>query len=170
MFLVDASDAVADWDKMLQTIRTVFERAGADELSLEKWDERRLCFNVAGRTRGTYILCYIQCDPQAIHGIERDVQLSETLLRVMILSGESIPAEIREKPTPAMLEKERESAEPQEDVVDKDSDDSIAVVEGELDEAASEDTISFKTVAEVPVEAVPTPESDVAEEADTKDV
>lgn len=87
MFLVD-SVTQADWDKTNMAIKKILEKAGAEIVSIKKWDERRLAYEINGRNRGTYILCYFHADGQKIRQIERDAQLSELVLRVLILGTE----------------------------------------------------------------------------------
>lgn len=102
MFLVDSSLATSNWEEVEAELQRVFERAEAEVLTLQKWDDRRLCYEIAGHKRGTYILTYFHVDPDRISGIERDVKLNEKLLRVMILRADRIPEPIREAPTPYM--------------------------------------------------------------------
>ncbi|MCF7958149.1 MAG: 30S ribosomal protein S6, partial [Phycisphaerae bacterium] len=71
-------------------------------VSLNKWDDRRLCFEIQKRNRGTYILCYFNTLPESLSNIERDVQISEDILRVQILRADRIPQDILDIPTPAM--------------------------------------------------------------------
>ncbi len=87
MFLVDLA-AEADWDKINAIIKKILEKAGAEIVSMEKWDERRLAYEIGGKNRGTYILCYFHADGQKIRQIERDAQLSESIMRVLILGTE----------------------------------------------------------------------------------
>ncbi len=87
MFLVDSA-AEADWDKINAIIKKILEKAGAEIVSMEKWDERRLAYEIGGKNRGTYILCYFNADGQKIRQIERDAQLSESIMRVLILGTE----------------------------------------------------------------------------------
>ena len=87
MFLVD-SVTQADWDKINAIIKKILEKAGAEIVSMEKWDERRLAYEIGGKNRGTYILCYFHADGQKIRQIERDAQLSESIMRVLILGTE----------------------------------------------------------------------------------
>ena len=120
MFLVDSATAAADWDVVVETIQNVFNRAQADVVSLRRWDERRLCFDIKGHKRGTYILTYFHADSERIGGIERDVQLDETLLRVLILRADEISAEKREEPTPAMLAEQQGSSPDRNEHDDRD--------------------------------------------------
>ncbi len=106
MFLVDSAQA-SDWDATIATLEKVLERADAEDVSMSKWDERRLAYEINGKNRGTYILCYFRADGEKIREIEKAVQLSERVMRVLILSAEQMTAEDVEKDTPATrVEKE----------------------------------------------------------------
>ncbi len=109
MFLVDSALAGADWDGIIAAIRAILERTEAEIVSIRKWDDRRLAYGINGKTRGTYILCYFKADGEKIQDIEKSVQLSEQIMRVLILSTEQLTEEDIEKDTPATkVEKERE--------------------------------------------------------------
>jgi small subunit ribosomal protein S6 len=85
MFLVDSAVAVSDWEALNERIRKILERNRTEIVSMKKWDERRLAYDVQGKSRGTYILSYFRAGGESIAGIERDVQLSEQIMRVLIL-------------------------------------------------------------------------------------
>jgi small subunit ribosomal protein S6 len=109
MFLIDSALAGADWDGIIAAIRTMLERAKAEIVSIRKWDDRRLAYAINGKTRGTYILCYFRAEGEKIQDIEKTVQLSEQIMRVLILSAEQLTAEDIGKDTPATkVEKEKE--------------------------------------------------------------
>ena len=99
MFLVDSAEA-ADWDAVIKAIKNILERAEVEIVSIKKWDERKLAYEINGKTRGTYILCYFRADGKRIQDIERNVQLSERVMRVLILSTEGRDKEDIEKPAP----------------------------------------------------------------------
>lgn len=84
MFLVDSGIATVDWQKVLDEIQRVLDRAGAEVISLKKWDDRRMAYEINRKSRGTYTLVYFNCDTSKLSGIERDVQLSELLTRVLV--------------------------------------------------------------------------------------
>ena len=92
MFLVDSAEA-ADLDAVITAIKNILEKAEAEIVSIKKWDERKLAYEINGKTRGTYILCYFRAEGGRIQDIERDVQLSERIMRVLILSAEHIKQE-----------------------------------------------------------------------------
>ena len=111
MFLVDSAEASADWDGVNSAIKKILERAGAEIVSMRKWDELRLAYEIDGKARGTYILCYFRAEGEKLRDIERDVRLSERIMRVLILCAEHMSLEDIEKETPVMLvEKQRQKA------------------------------------------------------------
>lgn len=111
MFLVDSAEATADWDGVETSIKNILDRAEAEIVSLRKWEERRLAYEIDGKSKGTYILCYFRADGKRIGDIERDVQLSERIMRVLILCAEHMTQEDIEKETPVVLaEREEEKA------------------------------------------------------------
>ena len=112
LFLVDSADAAADWAGTTGVIEKVLSRADADVVSLKKWDERKLAYDMKGRSRGTYILAYFKCGPDKITAIERDVQLSEQIIRVMVLTTDRMGEDDIAKDTPAgVAEKAAAAAE-----------------------------------------------------------
>lgn len=92
MFLVDSAQAAADWEGTLSFINNILQRADAEVVSMRKWQERKLAYDIDHKTRGTYILCYFNASGERIAGIEKDVLLSEKVMRVLILTTEKRPA------------------------------------------------------------------------------
>ena len=101
MFLVDSIQAASDWDGIMEAIETILKRAQAEIVSMKKWDERRLAYEIKKKSRGTYIHCYFKADGQKISAIERDVKLTERIMRVLILNSEAMSQEDVDKATPA---------------------------------------------------------------------
>ena len=101
MFLVDSAQAT-DWDRINTIIKNILERSEAEIVSLKKWDERKLAYEINGQSRGTYILCYFEVDGEKIRDIEREVRLSEQIMRVLILSAENMSQKDIEKDTPTI--------------------------------------------------------------------
>jgi small subunit ribosomal protein S6 len=111
MFLVDSAQA-ADWDATKTIIENVLKKADAEIVEIKKWDDRRLAYEIHGKGRATYILSYFKVDGEKIQDIEKSVQLSEQIMRVLILSTEQMTAEDMGRDTPAsQAEKEAATAE-----------------------------------------------------------
>ncbi len=112
MFLVDSAQATADWDGTLSVINNILQRADAEVVAMRKWQERKLAYDIDHKSRGTYILCYFKAEGPRISGIEKDVLLSEKVIRALILTTEKRPAEMLESDiTGEPVEKPGEASE-----------------------------------------------------------
>jgi small subunit ribosomal protein S6 len=98
MFLLDPGNA--DFQAASQPVRNVLTRNEAEILVIKPWDERRLAYEVQGHRRGLYVLTYFQVDPAHIAEIDRDCQLSEQILRSLILRREHLSDEQIHAETP----------------------------------------------------------------------
>jgi small subunit ribosomal protein S6 len=95
MFLLSQAVA-ADLAGALEHINAVLGRAKAEVLAMRKWDERRLAYEIDKQKRGVYILCYFKAPANLMSHFERDCNLSEKILRVMILRADHLsPDEIQ---------------------------------------------------------------------------
>jgi small subunit ribosomal protein S6 len=100
MFLFDTSKA-GDMPAMESEVSRLMQRADAELLTCRKWDERKLAFEIGGRKRGCYVLSYFKAPPEKIADLERDAQLSESVLRLLVLRAERITEEQMKTLTPA---------------------------------------------------------------------
>lgn len=89
MFLLGPIGATEP-EASLNICRKIIERHGGQIIVIKKWDERKLAYEIGGQKRGTYILSFFRAPGGAIASIERDVKLSEEVLRVMVLTAEHL--------------------------------------------------------------------------------
>ncbi|MFM1867401.1 MAG: hypothetical protein RL591_809 [Planctomycetota bacterium] len=92
MFLFPQTVA-ADLQSAADHVLEILSKGGAEIVSLCKWDERRLAYDIKGNKRGVYFLTYFKCDAQKLASIERDARLSEKLLRSMITRADHLTAD-----------------------------------------------------------------------------
>jgi len=117
LFLIDAAEAASDWDGITEMIKRILEKGGAEVVSLRKWDDRRLAYDIQGKDRGTYILVYFNSPTAAISSIERDFRLSERIMRAIIIRGDQITQADMDRDTPLM--RDQAAAAPVEAVAEK---------------------------------------------------
>ncbi len=83
----------ADLQSAADHVLEILSKGGAELISLCKWDERRLAYDIKGNKRGVYFLTYFKCDATKLAAIERDCRLSERLLRSMITRADHVTPE-----------------------------------------------------------------------------
>jgi small subunit ribosomal protein S6 len=88
MFLLDTNKVAGDIPSAQKQIHALLERNHAEILASRPWDERRLAYPVKGHKKGLYYLTYFRTDATNIVNLERDIALSEMILRVLILHVE----------------------------------------------------------------------------------
>ena len=86
--LVNAGQARADEDGTLAHVRGLFEGEGAEWIELDRWEERKLAYPVQGETSALYLTGYFYATSSAIAAIERRCQLSDVVLRQLIIVRE----------------------------------------------------------------------------------
>jgi small subunit ribosomal protein S6 len=92
MFLISQAEA-ADLNGILAHIEEILRRGHAEILAMRKWDERRLAFEIEKQRRGLYVLCYFRAPANSISHIERDCNLSERIMRAMLLRADHLTDE-----------------------------------------------------------------------------
>jgi small subunit ribosomal protein S6 len=115
MFLVDVAKASSDWDGVISFLTRILEKAEAEIISIRKWDDRKLAYNIKSQSRGVYIICYFKVDGTKIQEIEKNIRLSEQVMRLLILNAEQMTQEDIERDTPA-LKAEKEGIKPEEEI------------------------------------------------------
>jgi small subunit ribosomal protein S6 len=84
MFLMDLTAVGGDLAAGLDRVRQLLEKHQAEVLATSKWDERRLVYPIKGQRRGTYVYALFRMDGKRIAAMERECELSEDVLRVLI--------------------------------------------------------------------------------------
>lgn len=95
MFLIDNNKATSDWDAVVRHVQGILEKRGAKTLSIEKWGERKLAYRIDGHKKGTYMLVYFEAPAGSIIALRRDCQLSDTIIRSLILKVAKRPEPVQ---------------------------------------------------------------------------
>lgn len=96
MFLLDNAAAVADLAATTAIVDQILEKHGATIVQKEKWDERKLAFEIGGHKRATYYLVYFRAPTTALTAINGDAVLAEKIIRHLIVALEE-PIEVHVK-------------------------------------------------------------------------
>ncbi len=89
LFLISQS-AASDLNAATEHLRQILTRGEAEIIVLRKWEERRLAYPIKGQKRGTYLIAYFHVPPQKLRSIERELNLSEQVLRAMMLRADHV--------------------------------------------------------------------------------
>ncbi len=102
MFIISDTVAGADWEATVKHVEDLLKNRGAEILKSEKWEDRKFAYKLKGHKRGAYLLVYFNAPTDSISPMKRDFELSDNVLRTLIVRvdkvGESKPEEEAEKP------------------------------------------------------------------------
>ncbi len=82
-----------DLQAAVDHIKEILAKSDVQLISLRKWDERRLAYEIKGNKRGVYFLVYFRAARTTLVSIERSCNLSELLLRFMIVRADQLTQE-----------------------------------------------------------------------------
>jgi len=95
MFLFPQS-ATSNLQDAVDHIKDILSKCNASVITLRKWDDRRLAYEISKSKRGVYFLVFFNAPALNISEIERRCNQSERLLRVMITKADHLPSELIE--------------------------------------------------------------------------
>ena len=81
MFLLDHGKVKNDTQKGVEEITSIIEKHGGKVVKVDKWDERRLAYEINRQKRGVYLLTHLEIPVAALPEINRDFGLSEVVSR-----------------------------------------------------------------------------------------
>lgn len=90
LFLIDNAHANTEWDNVVKHIHDLLQKNGAEILKSEKWGEKKLAYKIKAHKRGTYLLVHFNAKNTAITAIKRDFQLSDYIIRFLIIKDDKI--------------------------------------------------------------------------------
>ena len=73
--------AAKDYNKIIAAIREVVEKGGGSWINADKWEERRLAYQIKKRKRGLYIINHFSAPHEAVAKIDRNAYACPEILR-----------------------------------------------------------------------------------------
>jgi PTH1 family peptidyl-tRNA hydrolase len=93
MFLLDNSRVKPEAAESTGAVTELLKKHGAEVVKIDRWDERKLAYEVKKQKRGTFVLSHFEADPAVMPELRHDVNLNESVLRALILRvDEDFPA------------------------------------------------------------------------------
>lgn len=89
MFLL-SQQATSDLTEAVEHVKGLLARAEAEVIGLGKWDDRKLAYQISGQRRGTFLLSFFKAPGRNIARLDRDCNLSDVVLRSLILRADHV--------------------------------------------------------------------------------
>ena len=85
LFILNSELYAKTPDEVSGQMAVFIEKTGGEVLLSRLWDERRLAFSIKGHKRGTYWLTYFKIDPAKVKELNRQFQITDSILRFLFL-------------------------------------------------------------------------------------
>lgn len=85
MYILSSHLTEEDKTKTMEAISKVLETAGAQNLSLEKWGERKLAYPINKKSTGFYVLLKFEIEGPALKEVELKLNINENLMRYIVV-------------------------------------------------------------------------------------
>jgi small subunit ribosomal protein S6 len=119
MFIISDTVASSDWEATVKHVEDLLRNRGAEIIKSEKWEERKFAYKLKGHKRGTYLLVYFNAAPDSISPLKRDFELSDNVLRTLIVKTDKIK---ESKPEEVTNDHVEEPSKPVEEIEAKTDD------------------------------------------------
>lgn len=97
MFIFDSSFAARETEEAEKHLKDLLEKHGATIHKFEKWDDRKLAYDIERVRRGYYFLVVYRMDADKVSALKRDCRLSERVVRELILQDDQMMMRLEER-------------------------------------------------------------------------
>ena len=98
--IIDGSLENEEVDTEVKKIEDLIQAQGGKILDINRWGRKKLAYPIRKKEQGFYIVITFEADGSSIAGLERELELNESILRYLSIA-------VREE----SIEKEKESIE-----------------------------------------------------------
>lgn len=83
MFIVDPTLSDEEIGTIQERLKDLAVSRGAEVKKIAPWERRRLAYEIKGRREGVYVLAELSANPSVIEELERQLSVTESVLRHM---------------------------------------------------------------------------------------
>lgn len=92
-------DLEGSLDKVIEKVKGFIEKRNGKIIYKEDWGKKKLAYEINKSDAGIYILWYFEMPKEMISKLEKDLKITEEVMRFMILKIEDKPKRIENKKT-----------------------------------------------------------------------
>ncbi|QNN24546.1 30S ribosomal protein S6 [Planctomycetales bacterium ZRK34] len=140
LFLFNAATVGSNIAQATEIVNQLVQRAGGTVDIAYKWDDRKLAYKLEGQKRGLYILAYFTVDGKQVAHIERDVTLSEDVLRCLIIRADHVGETELELARDAEKTSQAAAAMQGEEGEASEAESAVAVAEDDSNDSSDDDS------------------------------
>ncbi len=112
MYVIDAALEDSARNELINRFSELVQKNDGEVERVDEWGKRRLAYTINYKTEGYYVLMYIKAPSDLPRELERNLQISEQVLRYLVIRYEGALPVKREPLKPAMPPREAAPAAP----------------------------------------------------------
>jgi small subunit ribosomal protein S6 len=90
LYIVDPDSTDEDITTITEKYKGVVEEQGGEVEGINRWDKRRLAYDVKGRGEGIYVLMNFKGETKVENELDRVMRISEDVLRHLICRRDEV--------------------------------------------------------------------------------
>ena len=87
-YILDPTLADEDQEPLIERFKTLVGDNGGSVDAVDKWERRRLAYEIKKQLEGIYAIIDIQAEPAAVAELDRQLNLNESVLRTKLMRPE----------------------------------------------------------------------------------
>ncbi len=88
IFVVRTTLSDEDTNKLIEKMKGVLEKAGAQLLKLENWGKKKLAYEVKRERKGTFVYFHFKSVGGVVNELERSYRLEDSILKFLTVKQE----------------------------------------------------------------------------------
>jgi len=101
MYIIDVALEDATRKELIEKVSALITGNGGEVEKVDEWGKRRLAYSIDYKTEGYYVLVNFSATPELPREIERVLQISEDVLRYLIVKVEEKRTSVKPRPVSA---------------------------------------------------------------------
>jgi small subunit ribosomal protein S6 len=94
-------DLEIDIDAPISKIVKIIEAAGGKIVKRDNWGKKRLAYRLGGQDFAVYVSFALRLEPDSVRPVGQAIQLTDEVLRHLLVAGDSSSSSRKPKPAPA---------------------------------------------------------------------
>lgn len=142
MYIIDVALEEAPRNELIERISTLITGNGGEVEKIDEWGKRRLAYPINYKNEGYYVLVNFSASSELPREIERVLQISEDILRYLIVRLEQKRTSVKPRPVQARPAFARPYGQPADAARDSDAEAQEQPATDVVEEATEEETLA----------------------------
>lgn len=88
MYILDPALEEERVSGLIERFSTLVTASGGEVAATDRWDKRKLAYEIAGKREGLYIVMTFRATPETVSEMDRQMRISEGVIRHLIVRPE----------------------------------------------------------------------------------